>query len=67
MTDETTDQKREREPWVYRCERHNYVLESRVPKMPTSLKHFCPLCKDEFFAKHLTELQNQNPNAGKFK
>lgn len=63
----TEDPKREREPWIYRCSKHSYVLESKVPQMPTSLRIFCPLCKDEFLSQHLTELQNENPRAGKFK
>ena len=54
-----------REPYIYRCEKHSYELASQVPPMKGSLKIFCPLCKDEFLAKHLDELQNENPNAGK--
>jgi len=54
-----------REPYVYRCSKHNYVLETTAPKIGATLKVFCPLCKDEWFAQHLTELQNENPNAGK--
>ena len=56
-----------REPYVYRCSKHDYVLESTAPRMAASLKIFCPLCKDEFFAAHLTELQNENPRAGKMR
>lgn len=62
-----SEQPREREPYVFRCHKHNYVLETRGPRLDASLRIFCPLCKDDFFAKHLTELQNENPNAGKLK
>lgn len=55
----------QREPYIYRCSIHNYVLETRAPRIDASLRIFCPLCKDEFFAKHLAVLQNENPNAGK--
>lgn len=54
-----------REPYVYRCRKHDYELITTAPKMAGSLKIFCPLCKDEWFAQHLVELQNENPNAGK--
>jgi hypothetical protein len=56
-----------REPYVYRCSKHNYVLETTAPKIGATLKIFCPLCKDEWFAQHLVELDNENPNAGKLK
>lgn len=59
--------KPEREPYIYRCDRHSYVLETRAPPIQSGLKIFCPLCKDEFLAKHLSVLQNSNPNAGKFR
>lgn len=61
----TPEPKPEREPYIYKCDKHNYVLETRAPRLEASLRIFCPLCKDEFFAQHLTELQNSNPNAGK--
>lgn len=59
--------KPEREPYVYRCSKHKYVMESTAPRMAASLKVFCPLCKDEWMAKHLDELQNENPKAGTLK
>lgn len=65
--DVSDEAKREREPYVYRCRKHNYVLETRAPRIEASLRIFCPLCKDEFFAQHLDELKNENPNAGKLK
>jgi len=63
----SVEQKPEREPYIYRCSKHSYVLETRAPRIEGSLRIFCPLCKDEFFAQHLTELQNENPNAGRIK
>src|SRR5690606_17111719 len=53
---------RERAPWVYRCKRHNNELESLVPKMPTSLKIFCPLCRDEWMALNITDTHYENTN-----
>jgi len=61
-----TDSKMKKEPWVYRCKIHNWELESYSPPMKGSLKIFCPLCKDEFLAKHLEEIKNENPRAGKW-
>jgi hypothetical protein len=63
----STPTESQREPYVYVCEEHNFRLETRAPRMAGSLRIFCPLCKDEFFAKHLTELQNVNPDAGKIR
>lgn len=54
-----------REPYIYKCRKHNYELVSHAPQLKGSLKIFCPICKDEFLARHLEELQNENPNAGK--
>lgn len=58
---------REREPFVYRCRKHDFTLESRTPQIGGALKVFCPKCKDEFWAQHIPELTNENPNAGKLK
>lgn len=40
---------------TYTCDRHSWTLESSAPIMPASLRVWCPLCKDEMFAKHMTE------------
>tara|TARA_R100001086_G_C11840811_1_gene259064 strand:- start:2059 stop:2259 length:201 start_codon:yes stop_codon:yes gene_type:complete len=61
-----TENKPKKEPYIYRCKKHDYELESYSPPMKGSLKVFCPLCKDEFLAKHLEELENENPRAGKW-
>jgi len=54
------------EPYVYRCAKHSYVLESSFPAgIGKGLKPFCPICRDEFLAQHIPVLINENPNAGK--
>lgn len=64
MNDEA---KREREPFIFRCRKHNYVQEARVPQIGKQTRVFCPICRDEFFAANIPELHNENPNAGKLK
>lgn len=54
-----------REPHIYRCAKHNYELVSTGPVLKSSLKVFCPICRDEFWEKHIGALENENPNAGK--
>ena len=39
---------------VYRCEKHpTWTMEASGPLLATSLKVFCPLCRDEFFEQHI--------------
>lgn len=53
-------------PYVYRCVKHNYVLETSFPAgIGNGLKPFCPICRDEFLAKHIPVLVNENTDAGK--
>jgi hypothetical protein len=41
---------------IYTCRKHpNWTLESLAPVMDASLKTFCPLCRDEFWAKAIGE------------
>lgn len=37
---------------VYTCKKHpGWSLEDRTPVLKSSLKVFCPLCRDELFEK----------------